>query len=116
MHPSPPAAADRPRLAPGRSYAYCERLARRQAGNFYPAFRLLPADQRRGLCALYAFLRIADDLADGPGPAEGKRPALDEWRRQYHDALAGTYRHPLHPALHDTMLRFGVPPAFLDAV
>ena len=47
------------------SYAWCERLARRQAGNFYHAFRLLPAAQRRAMCALYAFMRVSDDLTDG---------------------------------------------------
>ena len=30
-----------------RSYAFCEQLARREAGNFYHAFRVLPGAQRR---------------------------------------------------------------------
>ena len=42
-----------------QSYSWCERLARRQAGNFYHAFRLLPVARRRAMCALYAFLRVA---------------------------------------------------------
>ena len=63
-----PAAPDSRELT--RSYAYCERLARCEAGNFYHAFRLLPADQRRAMCALYSFMRVADDLADGPGAAD----------------------------------------------
>jgi phytoene synthase len=50
-----------------RSYAYCEGLTRAQAGNFYHAFRLLPAGQRRAMCALYAFMRVADDIADSSG-------------------------------------------------
>jgi phytoene synthase len=100
----------------GGSYAYCERLARREARNFYPAFRLLPTDQRRALCALYAFLRIADDLADGTGSLDSRREPLARWREQFHDALAGHYRHPLHPALRDTLARFSVPPAYLEAV
>jgi phytoene synthase len=99
-----------------KSYAYCERLARREAGNFYHGFRLLPADQRRAMCALYAFMRIADDLADAPGPAAAKRLPLEGWRAQLHDALAGVYRHPIHPALHHTVAHFGVPPSYLEAV
>jgi phytoene synthase len=98
------------------SYAYCERLARAQAGNFYHAFRLLPAGQRRALCALYAFLRVADDLADAPGPPGEKAQPLEDWRRQLHAALAGDYRHPLHPALHHTLTAFAVPPAYLEEV
>ena len=98
------------------SHAYCERLAREQAGNFYHAFRLLPTDQRRGMCALYSFMRIADDLTDDAGPTEAKRTALESWRRQLDDTLAGRYSHPLHAALHETVGRFGVPAAYLDAV
>jgi phytoene synthase len=96
-----------------RSYAYCERLARREAGNFYHAFRLLPHRQRRAMCALYAFMRVADDLSDGPGDAESRRGPLDDWRRQLHRALQGEYTHPLHPAFHDTVARHGIPTEYL---
>jgi phytoene synthase len=99
-----------------RSYAWCERLARRAAGNFYHAFRLLPADRRRAMSALYAFLRVTDDLADGPQAAEDRRDALVEWRRRFEAALSGDYSHPLHPALHDALRRYGVPRTYLDAV
>src|SRR5437879_2790576 len=98
------------------SFAYCERLARRSAANFYHAFRLLPAGQRRGMCALYAFMRVADDIADGPEPVEARRSALEDWQRQLGEALSGVYRHPLHAALHDTMRRYGIPRGHLDAV
>jgi phytoene synthase len=103
-------------LLTARSLAYCERLARRAASNFYYAFRLLPADQRRGMCALYAFMRVADDLADSPVPTELRRTALELWRRQLGEAMAGVYQHPLHPALHATIVRFEIPRAHLDAV
>ncbi len=99
-----------------RSYVYCEGLARREAGNFYHAFRLLPADQRRAMCALYSFLRVADDLADGPGTAEEKRGPLGDWRRRLDEAVKGVYSHPLHPALHHALRRFGVPCEHLHAV
>jgi phytoene synthase len=97
------------------SYAYCERLARRAAGNFYHAFRVLPAEQRRAMCALYAFLRVADDLSDEPGPAEAKRAALAGWRQSLRAALEGDYRHPIYPALHAAVARFGVPARHLEA-
>jgi phytoene synthase len=101
---------------PARSYAYCERLAAHQAGNFYHAFRLLPPAQRRALSALYSFLRIADDLADGPGPPDDRRRALDAWRRDLNAALAGLYTHPLHEALHHAVASHGIPRAHLEAV
>jgi phytoene synthase len=98
------------------SYAYCERLARRAAGNFYHAFRLLPADQRKAMCALYAFMRVADDLSDGPEPVEAKREMLAGWRRALFAALEGEYEHPLYPAFHHTVERFGIPVAHLEEV
>lgn len=103
-------------LTLSRSYAYCERLARREAGNFYHAFRVLPGPQRRSMCALYAFLRVSDDLSDGPGSVDEKRARLHAWRRQFDAALAGDYRHPLHAAFHDVLRAHAVPRAYLDAV
>ena len=98
------------------SYTYCERLTRREAANFYPAFRVLPGSQRRAMCALYAFLRVTDDLTDGPGSAAEKQNALNRWRHQFDGALFGDYTHPLHPAFHHTIRYHGIPRAYLDAV
>jgi phytoene synthase len=99
-----------------RSYHYCEARTRREAGNFYPAFRLLPAAQRRSMCALYAFMRIADDLSDEPGPTDLKREQLRRWREALRSALRGDYRHIALAALHDTVERHQVPCAYLEAV
>src|SRR5262245_45860422 len=99
-----------------RSYTYCERLARREAGNFYHAFRVLPAPQRRAMCALYAFLRVADDLSDAPGDPESKRQPLAEWRRGLDEALHGKYSHALHPAFHHTVETYAIPREHLEAV
>ncbi|HZV03703.1 MAG TPA: phytoene/squalene synthase family protein [Gemmataceae bacterium] len=98
------------------SFAWCERLARRQAGNFYHAFRLLPTAQRRAMCALYAFMRVADDLTDGPEALAEKSQSLEDWRRQFDAALAGVYYHPLHPAFHHTVEHYGIPRCYLDDV
>jgi len=99
-----------------RSYTYCERLAQREAGNFYPAFRVLPTAQRRSMCALYAFMRIADDLSDGEGSPLEKQAALCTWRRQLAQALEGDYHHPLHAAFHHTVHAYHIPQKYLDAV
>jgi 15-cis-phytoene synthase len=95
------------------SFAWCERLARREAANFYHAFRLLPRRQRLEMCALYAFLRVSDDLVDEEGPVELKRARLDDWRRLLDEALAGRPCHPLHPALCETVQAHAIPPAYL---
>jgi phytoene synthase len=46
------------------SYAACGRAARRASSNFFYTFYLLPREQRRAMCAIYAYLRELDDLAD----------------------------------------------------
>ncbi len=48
----------------GRAWRRCSRMAKQQAGNFYYAFIFLPAEQRRGIEALYAFCRAGDDAVD----------------------------------------------------
>jgi phytoene synthase len=98
------------------SYAWCERLARREAGNFYHAFRLLSAPPRRAMCALYAFMRVADDLSDSGASVAEKSLALADWRRQLDAALAGVYHHPLYPAFHHAVEQYGIPRCYLDDV
>ena len=55
-----------------RAYAACEALARSHYENFPVASRLLPAAMRPHVAAVYAFARVADDIADeGTAPADG---------------------------------------------
>src|SRR5262249_21422881 len=102
-----------PLSLPG-SYVFCERLARRQAGNFYHAFRVLPSAQRRAMCTLYAFLRITDDISDGPGTPDEKRVALNAWRQQLDHTLRGQFTHEIAPALHDIVRVFAIPRKYLE--
>ena len=48
------------------AYVYCRQITRKSSSNFYFAFRLLPAERHNALCALYAFCRFMDDIADQP--------------------------------------------------
>jgi phytoene synthase len=105
-----------PTTTVAESYALCERVCRERAANFYPAFLLLPRPQRLAMCALYAFMRITDDLADEPGDPVRKRLDLARWRRGLDDALAGRPGHETHPALYATVVRYRVSPAYLHAV
>lgn len=99
-------------MTPELSAAYraCRSVARRAGSNFAWVEWLLPAPQRRGMQALYAFARRCDDLADGQEPLAQRREALACWRQAVAAALAG---HPTDPILHalaDTVARFVVPP------
>jgi 15-cis-phytoene synthase len=99
------------------SHDFCRRIARREAKNFYPAFLLLPADRRRAMCALYAFMRQSDDIADEPGAIEPKRAALSQWREDLDAALAGEPRAwPGWRALSQAVLDYKVPPHSLHDV
>jgi phytoene synthase len=99
------------------SYGFCDDLSRREAKNFYWSFRLLPADRRRSMSALYAFMRHTDDLADEPGDPSAKAEALRRWRIDLDDSLAGRAEAwPGLPALADTVARHGVEPKYLHAV
>jgi phytoene synthase len=68
------------------------------------------------MCALYSFLRVTDDLSDGPGTPAEKRGPLADWRRRLDQALKGQYSHPLHSAFHHTMSVHGIPREYLEAV
>ncbi|MGH7199360.1 MAG: phytoene/squalene synthase family protein [Planctomycetaceae bacterium] len=105
-------------LSLDESYAYCRSLARRTAGNFYFSFLTLPADRVRDMCALYAFMRISDDLGDDETHSVGeRRRQLDAWRDHLRRALEEEdYRHELFPALTEVVRRHRIPPEYLFAV
>jgi phytoene synthase len=98
------------------AYEHCEMLTRRASSNFYWGFRLLPHDRRRALCAVYAFCRAADDLADEPGRDADPRRLLARWREELERAYAGRPVHPVGVALADTVARFAIPRERFDAV
>jgi phytoene synthase len=72
-----------------RAYAACRALARSHYENFPVASRLLPAPMRPHVAAVYAFARVADDIADeGAMPAAERLARLDAWQRRLHAGLA----------------------------
>jgi phytoene synthase len=90
-----------------QSYEYCLKVARTRAKNFYYSFVLLSRQQRKAMCAIYAFMRYCDDLSDEPGAS---RAAVERWRADLNEALKGQFSdHPLWPAFHHTVRRFHIP-------
>jgi 15-cis-phytoene synthase len=90
-----------------QSYLYCRKVARSRAKNFYYSFLLLSRQQRKAMCAMYAFMRYCDDLSDEPGAT---RVAIERWRGELEEALEGRFSgHPVWPAFHHTVRRFGIP-------
>ena len=73
-----------------RAYQECEALAQSHYENFPVASRLLPALMRPHVAAVYAFARVADDLADEGTAAPAERQArLRAWQARLHEAVAG---------------------------
>ncbi len=93
------------------SYQWCTRVAQSQAKNFYYSFLLLSLPRRRAMCAIYAFMRYCDDLADNDGTAIPDRAAaISKWREDLDSALAGNApRHPLWPAFVHTVKKYRIP-------
>ena len=58
-----------------RAYELCRAIAKREAKNFYYAFVALPAERRNAICAIYAFMRKADDLSDDESISLAERRA-----------------------------------------
>jgi phytoene synthase len=97
------------------AYGYCRAVARREAKNFYWAFRVLPQHKSDAMCAVYAFMRKADDLADDESlPVEARRAAMTGWTAQWRAARTGQTDDPLFLALNDTQQRFGISDKLLE--
>jgi phytoene synthase len=101
------------------AYEHCRRLHRRHDPTYYWATRRLPADVRLAVHALYAFVREADEIVDGPGRAADpalRRAELDRYEQGLRDALAGEpSRDPAITALVDAGRRHDLPLEQLDS-
>jgi len=91
----------------------CRRITRQANSSFPIAFQLLAPAKRRAMEALYAFMRVSDDLADEPGEIQAKWQRLHAWRAGLLASLQGRFSHPIHPALYQTVRRFEIPPGLL---
>jgi hydroxysqualene synthase len=71
-----------------RAYAACEAMARAHYENFPVASRLLPRAMRPHVAAVYAYARVADDIADeGSAPSAERLERLGAWQRRLHAAV-----------------------------
>lgn len=100
------------------AYSVCRGITRSRAKNFYYGFLVLPKRKRRALCAVYAFMRRCDDIADDPSlPVRERRQKLDLWLNEFHAAQGGQPTDdPILLALTDAQRRFGIPAGLLDAL
>jgi squalene synthase HpnC/squalene synthase HpnD len=117
--------------ATAESYERCHRIARASHSNFYYAFFLLPKPKRDGLAALYAFMRLVDDVADQGADLAAKQRGLAKWRAALDQYITGQDQvfdgnaamaapasalrdaAEVLPALMDTMQRYKMPARYL---
>jgi squalene synthase HpnC/squalene synthase HpnD len=113
------------------SYEACHHIARAARSNFYYAFFLLPKAKRDGLAALYAFMRLIDDVADEGNDLATKQRGLAKWRAELDEAVTGLDQcfdgnaalplldaspsgaKQVLPALVDTIRRYKMPTRYL---
>jgi squalene synthase HpnC len=113
------------------SYEHCHRIARAAHSNFYYAFFLLPKPKHNALAALYAFMRLIDDVSDEGQDLAAKQRSLARWRAALDQAITGQEQifdgnaamaspatalrgaAEVLPALVDTMRRYRMPARYL---
>ena len=95
---------------------YCESKAAQSGSSFYYSFRLLPAERRRAITALYAFCREVDDVVDEVNDPAVARAKLAWWRAEVGAVYGGTPQHPVAQALVPVVRAFRLAREHFDAV
>ncbi len=104
------------------SRRFCAELTRRQARNFYYGLKLLPRPKRAAMFALYAYMRLVDDIADEEDgrPIELRAAELEAWRQQTQAVLRGDLpeqqQDGVWPAFAEMVGHYAIPPLVFDEV
>jgi phytoene synthase len=98
------------------AYSISREIARREAKNFYYSFLALPEAKRNAICAVYAFMRHADDISDDENiPRPERRRMMEKWLAAWHAVdVGGPTTDPVFFALKDAKERFGISSKLLD--
>jgi len=93
-----------------QAYQHCQEIAAQHYENFPTASKLIRADLRPAVAAIYAFARAADDMADeGHASAEIRIKQLDAWESLLERCTEEAVDHPVFLALGDAIQRFHLP-------
>lgn len=96
-----------------QSYALCKDFNKRHGTTYYWSTKVLPADKRPHVHALYGFCRYADDIVDdlGPVPTAEREAALASFgERFFRDLAVGASTDPILMAVVDTVHKFPIDP------
>lgn len=105
------AAGDVLPIAAPEDYAECRRVMLAASKNYSFASRFFPPHKRKFVEALYALVRIGDDLVDVSHDGfASPLAAIEAWQRAYEAAFqSGGSDHPVLRAYLDTATRFEIP-------
>lgn len=94
------------------AYAWCREVTRLRARNFYYGLKLLPEPKRSALYAIYAWMRLADDLIDDATGTEQAGCDLETFEQDTARALQGSppAAEPMWIALADVATRWPLDP------
>ncbi|HEV8128167.1 MAG TPA: squalene synthase HpnC [Candidatus Eisenbacteria bacterium] len=97
------------------AYRVCADIVRRHDENFPVVSRFIAAPLRPALAAVYAFARLADDIADAAAPSDERLAGLDRIEAALLEALDGGPEGPVLTALADAVEQQRLPvEPFLD--
>jgi phytoene synthase len=94
--------------ASAEDLAAVERIVRRSGTSFYQGMRVLPADRRAAMYAIYAFCRIVDDIVDEPAEDAQRAAGLAAWRGRIEALYRGAADEPVSRVLLPAIGRFGL--------
>ncbi|MDH5472934.1 MAG: squalene synthase HpnC [Gammaproteobacteria bacterium] len=100
-----------PSISVKAAYQHCLKISRNHYENFPVASWVLPRRMRKPVAAIYAFARMADDLADeGDLDNDSRIEQLDSMARQL-DAIAANHipNDAMYIALADTIQKYSLP-------
>lgn len=83
-------------------------IVRKSKTSFYWAMRLLDQDRRAAIYAVYAFCRVVDDIADGPGKPDEKQAELRDWRSEIARVFDGEPQTPIGWALKPVICKYAL--------
>jgi phytoene synthase len=99
------------------AYTTCRAIAKREAKNFYYSFVALPPHKRDAMCAIYAFMRRADDISDDETRDHAaRREELARWTKAWREGGPADVApsDPVFVAVRDAQQRFAIPDELLE--
>jgi 15-cis-phytoene synthase len=95
---------------------YCQSKVTESGSNLVSAFKILPAEPRTAITALYAFCREVDDVVDECSEPQLAAIKLSWWKTELDRLYDGAPNHPVTKALLPRLEQFDLPRAPFDEI